>query len=355
MRIVFVLLLSASCAALRTQPLGPTAQKLIATTDDGWKISMVRYPAVGASKGLPVLLCHGISANDRNMDLDEQHSIARWIAAHGRDAYTMSLRGTGGSDHADPREGRAGDFTFDDYWQHDLPAAIHVVQQASGVEQLDYVGHSMGGMVLYAYLSQGGQGIHAAATVGSPTRLDLGTQSIGALLLVPALSSYPSRFFAGLLAPFQDLIDDHRLQRFFYNPLNTTPITWGRLMTYGTDDVSGGVAKQLLGLLKTGSFKSADGSIDFRHDMAGITQPILVVAGRLDRVAPVSAVKDGYRALGGPKAWLLISRAHGEQAEYNHMDLMIGERAGDEVWAPILSFFTLKGINGPVEHPEHSR
>ena len=66
---------------------------------------------------------------------------------------------------------------------------------------------------------------------------------------------------------------------------------------------------------------------------------MLVVAGRLDRVALCPAVYDAYRALGGPKEWLLISRANGAVAEYGHMDLVIGDRAPTEVWTPVLEFF----------------
>jgi hypothetical protein len=64
-----------------------------------------------------------------------------------------------------------------------------------------------------------------------------------------------------------------------------------------------------------------------------------VVAAKLDRVALTPGVKDGSRALGGPKAWLLITRAHGARGEYGHMDLVIGERAALEVWSKVLAFF----------------
>jgi poly(3-hydroxyalkanoate) synthetase len=73
--------------------------------------------------------------------------------------------------------------------------------------------------------------------------------------------------------------------------------------------------------------------------MAKITTPVIVVAGRLDRIAVAPSVKDGYRALGGPKEWLLITRANGSQGEYGHMDLVIGERASSEVWSKILTFW----------------
>ena len=54
---------------------------------------------------------------------------------------------------------------------------------------------------------------------------------------------------------------------------------------------------------------SKDQKLDFRADMQRIHTPILVVAGRLDRIGVVPAVKDGYRSLGGPKEWLLITRS----------------------------------------------
>ena len=172
---LMLLLALTSCAALRPVPLPKEAQAHRAKTDDGWEISLTRYKAVGEPKGLPVVLCHGISANGRNMDLDDQHSMARWFASQGREAWTISLRGTGESDTIDASKNRAGPIYFDDYWQHDLPAVVEYVKKVSGAGAIDYAGHSMGGMVLYAYLSQGGKGIHAAATLGTPTRLDWGT------------------------------------------------------------------------------------------------------------------------------------------------------------------------------------
>ena len=344
MRAAALGLLLAGCASLQVVPLPKEAEGHRARTDDGWTLSMTRYLAVGEAKGLPVLLVHGISANARNMDLDAQHSMARWFASQGREAWTLSLRGTGESDGVDAAAGRARPITFDDYWRSDLPAAIALVRQVSGAKAIDYAGHSMGGMVLYAYLAEGGQGIHAAATLGSPTRLDWGT-GLEVLLkkLAPKLvtqdMTIPSALGAHAAAPIQGLIDDGPFQRFFYNPQSTDLETWRRLMVYGTADVAGGTALQLIGLMETGRFVSADAQIDLKADMAKIRTPVLVVAGRLDRIAVAPAVKDGYRALGGPKEWQLITRANGAAGEYGHMDLVIGERAATEVWVKLVDFF----------------
>lgn len=356
MRTLLLLALLSSCAALRPVPLPKEAESHRAKTADGWEISLTRYKAIGPIKGLPVVLCHGISANERNMDLDEQHSMARWIASQGREAWTMSLRGTGTSDTIDTDKNRAGPIYFDDYWKHDLPAVVDYVKSVSGADAIDYAGHSMGGMVLYAYLSQGGQGIHAGATLGTPTRLDWGTgmegtlKTLGPLFVTPKWM-IPSGTGALLASPFQGIVDDGIFQRFFYNPQSTDLETWRRLMVYGTAPVAGGAALQLMELMTTGNFMSADGKIDLRADMAKITTPVIVIAGRLDRIAVAPAVKDGYRALGGPKEWHLITRANGAGGEYGHMDLVIGERASTEVWPKVLTFFDRATPQVPATEP----
>lgn len=329
MRALALLLLVTGC--VRLVPLPEHAEKHRPTTPDGSAISLVRYTPSGVPTGRPVLLCHGISANDRNMDLDETHSMARWFAAHGREAWTMSLRGTGASSNPP-------DNTFDDFWREDLPTAIARVREVSGFDTVDYVGHSMGGMIVYAYLAEGGAHLGAVATLGSPVNLDTGTLAGGFIGLVPSGLTIPSGFGAFLVAPLEGVIDDGPIERLFYNPKNTPPKTFGRLMSFGTANIAAGVVKQLA-KVGQGRFESADGTLDFRRDMARITTPVLVVAGRLDRVAPVPAVKDGFRALGGRKAWLMVSEAHGAKAEYGHMDLVVGERAPEEVWSRVLSWF----------------
>lgn len=329
-------------------PLPKHAELYRAKTKDGWEVALVRYPAVGQSMGRPVLTCHGIAANARNMDLDDQHSLARWLADHGREAWTMSLRATGDSDQPDDEKGRAAGYAFDAFWKEDLPAAIAEVRRVSGAESIDYIGHSMGGMVLYAYLATGGQGIHAAATLGTPTRLDWGAQLDTVLpkaaRLIPAGWQVPSALGAHLSVPVQGLVADGPFQTFFYDPDNTKLEVWKRLMAYGTADVSSGVADQLVSMIARGSFVSADG-VDLRAAMATIQTPIFVVAGRLDRVAITPAVKDGYRALKGKKQWLLVSKANGAGAEYGHMDLVVGEHAPRDVFTPVLKFFAAQEAN----------
>jgi poly(3-hydroxyalkanoate) synthetase len=77
--------------------------------------------------------------------------------------------------------------------------------------------------------------------------------------------------------------------------------------------------------------------------MARIRTPILVVAGKLDRLGTPAAVRDGFRALGGPKAWRLFGVETGTRADYGHMDLIVGDRAHEEVWPHVLEFLRRHG------------
>jgi poly(3-hydroxyalkanoate) synthetase len=345
--LIFCLVVSsvAACSGDALDPLPKEALHHRAKTSDGWEIALVQYKPKGKITGRPVLLCHGIAANDRNLDLDADHSLARWMASQGRETWTVALRGTGLSDGVDSGKGRKGGYNFDTLWREDLTAAIDFVRERSnegqGVESVDFVGHSLGGMLAYAYLSQGGKGINALSTLGSPTRLDWGARWAPFLdQLTRAMfngeSIIPVMLSARLSMPIQG--DENLVQRIFFNPKNVSSKTWRRLISIGISDFPGALAQQLLDMIKNGKFGSADGKVDYRADMSKIRIPTLVVAGKLDRVGVTPAVKDGFRALGGPKEWLLLSEANGILADYGHMDLVVGDRAASEVWPRVLEF-----------------
>jgi pimeloyl-ACP methyl ester carboxylesterase len=322
------------------QPLPPEAHLELVRTADGWELALVEYRAKPPAKGRPVLLLHGVAANSRNLDIDAEHSLARWLASQGRDAWTLSLRATGDSDFPDPAKGRRSDFTFETYWQQDLPAAIHRVRERTGADAIDFVGHSMGGMLLYAYLAEGGQGVANAVALASPTRLDWGVGFLPLLEAGTALlgDAVPVMASAHFTVDFHGSFRGEPVETLLYTHENTSDQTWKRLIGNGLADVRGTVARHLLAMIRSGKFDSTDGTLDYRKDMGRIRVPVLVVAGKADRLAVTPAVKDGYRALGGPKEWLLLGQEDGEQADYGHMDLVTGDRAPTEVWPRVLEF-----------------
>jgi pimeloyl-ACP methyl ester carboxylesterase len=343
-RLALIALVACGCASYR-EPLPKEAEVHHPRTPDGWELVMVRYAAQPEAKGRPVLLCHGINANGRNMDLDAKHSIARWFAAHGREAWTISMRRAGtyyGPDGGTtplpkPENG------FDELVDQDLTTAVAYVRKVTGAPLIDYVGHSLGGMVGYGYLGRGGEGIGAVAILGSPMRLDLGGPADMLVVNVAGMLNpnwwIPIKGASPMAIPMNDLIKDNLQELLLFNPENTSQETMKKLAMEGAEDVSVELLQQLAGMIKTGSLMSRDGTRDYRAALAGVTAPVLVVAGKRDRMANVPAVKAGYRALGGPKEWKLVGVENGAHADYAHMDLVLGDRADTEVWPAVLDFF----------------
>ena len=111
----------------------------------------------------------GCASNAYTLDASPRYSLARHLAARGRDAWIVESRGVGFSrpwarrrDWTDAETGAPrqhapawGDFDFDTYAREDLPAAAAYVSAVTGSEALDAVGHSMGGMLLAAMAASG--------------------------------------------------------------------------------------------------------------------------------------------------------------------------------------------------------
>ncbi|MBI5548777.1 MAG: alpha/beta fold hydrolase, partial [Deltaproteobacteria bacterium] len=272
MRRIMVLALAlpwwAGCALSRlyAEPLSPQGEIVTARTEDGWSIAMIRHRAEGSASGPPVLLCHGISANARNLDLDAEHSLARWLAAHGRETFAMSLRGVGDSDRPDPHAGRSFGYSMDTYAAEDLPAALARVRELTGAPQVDFVGHSMGGLVGYIYLARGGKGIGSAAFLGSPTRFVWGHSRQQDLaraggLLADSIEYLDVPALAHMTAPFHGKVPT-LFDVLLYNPDNVSPTLWRKFVATGVGSISGGVLRQFTLWMQTDKMLSADGTMD---------------------------------------------------------------------------------------------
>jgi alpha-beta hydrolase superfamily lysophospholipase len=77
----------------------------------------------------------------------------------------------------------------------------------------------------------------------------------------------------------------------------------------------------------------------YEQSMHHIQVPVLVVGGVADKVAPPNAVKAALPMLGAPDVrYREMGIAHGDRADYGHVDLFVGRNAPDEVY-PFLNDF----------------
>jgi pimeloyl-ACP methyl ester carboxylesterase len=143
----------------------PTAESVKITAADGAVLQGRRLR--GGS--VPIVLLHGLAASFHQFDLDAEGApaLAQFLARRGCDVWLINLRGAGrGGDASTIAPGRKS-WCADELILEDLPAiAAHV--RAAGVERPFLLGHSLGGMVITAYL--------AGAVKIAPANIDAGVR-----------------------------------------------------------------------------------------------------------------------------------------------------------------------------------
>lgn len=301
-------------------------------TDDGAAIALGRYHPRGERRyAEPVILCHGLGANRFHLDFDERYSMARYLARAGFETWVLELRGRG-------LAGDCGDFTFDDQAEHDARAAIRTVL-STGPKQVLWVGHSKGGLTLFAHLARNPQApVRAAVALGSPFTfavqpgLRLFIRRIEPLL---RLKSIPTRRITGIAffgAP------PGPMTRYMMLADNMDPDVVRKALANVPADIAGGVGRQFARWISTNAFTSYDGAFDYRTPLSEARMPFLLLAGSRDLLAPPMAVARAKEHLGGPVKLVIAGRAHGFAEDYGHADLVLGRRAPDEIF-PLLETF----------------
>lgn len=324
---------------------------LQARAADGHPLALAWFRAEGPRRRRePVVLCHGVSANRFNVDLDDEVSLARALAARGFEVFALELRGRGRSRRPGllghlPRHG------FDDYAALDVPAALEAVRARTGAERVHWVGHSMGGLVLYAHLAGApGAPVRSAVTVASPLRVELP----GWLRLALAVAArVPVPLVWGkvtfLVAPLVGWVAHPPLGLL----LNTKNMSRRRLRAAAAnlvDDISHGEVRHFARMAR-GRFGSEDGRTDYAAGLSAVSVPFLVIAGAGDRVARTAGVRAGFEALGpGPHAWRLFGRESGDAVDFGHGDLLLGDAAPRVVFPEIAAW-----LEAHDEAPDEAR
>ncbi len=171
-----------------------TPEEIPVDTPDGWRLVLTRYrprpqsfpqPLLGA----PLLLVHGYTQNRRAWNVGE---FVKNMLYFGADVYLLELRGHGKSGIEAQRrlarqEGRPlprdldYGWDLDSYLLDDLPAAVQAIKRASGQERIFYCGHSLGGILGYAYATLFDD-LMGLVTIGAPSdfsRMSLRLRALG--------------------------------------------------------------------------------------------------------------------------------------------------------------------------------
>jgi pimeloyl-ACP methyl ester carboxylesterase len=323
-------------------------QRYSAQTRDGWRLALYRYQPARGSHRTPVLLCHGMSSNRWDMDGPGRVSLARYLVRRGYGTWVVELRGAGRSMRPNWWNGKRYAWTFEDYVQHDAPAALRVVLRESSAPRVHWVGHSMGGMIAYALLmSPVHSKIASAVTLGSPTMsdvghpvLDFGVPYRGVLRVLP--NRLPLGTLARIGAPLASLLArllDRNIAQLGFYPGNADLPLLRTLMLTAIDDLPASLLREFARWYDTKAMSDRYALFDFTEHLERITAPILIIAGSRDELTPVRELERVYRRIASPgKAFRIIGREHGDAHDYSHADLILGLHAPDDVYPVILDW-----------------
>ncbi|XP_013661618.1 uncharacterized protein LOC106366549 isoform X2 [Brassica napus] len=246
------------------------------------------------------------------------------------------------------------DWDFDNYLEEDVPAAIEYVRAQCKPKdgKLLAIGHSMGGILLYAMLSrcafEGREPcLAAAATLASS--LDYTTSDSALKLLIPLadpaqalsvpvvplgallaaaypLSSRPPYVLSWLndLISATDMMHPEQLEKLVLNNFCTIP---AKLLI------------QLTTAFRAGGLRDRSGKFYYKDHLSRTSVPVLALAGDRDLICPPAAVEDTaklfpenlvtYKVLGEP-----------DGPHYAHYDLVGGRLAVEQVYPCITEFLS---------------
>lgn len=319
---------------------------------DDWRLALHRYQPTGPIRGLPVLLCHGLSSNRYMFDLPRASSLARFLKAHGRDVWVAELRGSGMSDCPGLRTSDVPySWHFEDHLLHDVPAIIDCVLERTSAPAVHWVGHSMGGLLILAHLARAAHSaVASAVAVGSPVDFtQVRNRSFSLLLslrwLIRRLSVFPMPFLGKIVAPIAHVMPNVLLG-LFYAP-NIGSAAARRVLAVASQTVTASSLWLDFGaFFDKGAFAPREGT-SYLDGLEDSTVPLFVAGGSKDIMAPPDAVKAACANGRDPELqqlWI-FGKNSGCAEDYGHVDLMVGPRAEAEVFPKILEWLEKRDEN----------
>jgi polyhydroxyalkanoate synthase len=338
-------------------------------TKDGWEISINRYNIRDGNAEnckAAVILCHGFNINNRFWDLDKRCSLARFLAKNGYDVWSPSLRGSGLSSKPifsrlrsivkfeledipqmlikTPFDITKFGWTIDDHIHEDVPAIIDFVKEKSGFDKVYWIGHSMGGIIMFGYLETETQSAVAGfIPIGSmmviPQPLSPHLKTIAnqkplltaSLLINTTVASQLRNLTLGTVK--------HPIEELLFEKENMYNDVMFRFFRSCIDDTSAGVIAQFSDSIRVGSIISSDRKYNYADNIRRINVPILIMGGSADGFVNKEALRAPYiRVSSKDKSIAIFSKENGYSADYGHCDLVIGKNSEEEVYPVILQW-----------------
>lgn len=242
---------------------------------------------------------------------------------------------------------------FDHHMKEDVPAAMEYIRTLCKPKdgKLLAIGHSMGGILLYAMLSQSGSegrdsGLASVITLASS--LDFTSSKSSLKLLLPLADpaqalNVPAIPLGALLAAAHPLMSRPPYVLSWLTSLVSAqkipPESLEKLVLNNFGTVPSKLLLQLTTAFQEGGLRDRNGTFFYKHQLHKSNVPVLAIAGDRDVVCPPEAVYETVKHFPGN---LVTYKVFGEPdgPHYGHYDLVGGPSAADQVH-PCLSKFLI--------------
>jgi len=327
------------------------------STADGWTLTVDRYladPGV-QRRSIPIVLAHGLSMNGVSWELSDRASIPRALASRGYDVWVAAYRGER-SATPPAASGQASRFQYglEDHAYQDVPAILSTVCDHTGAERINWVGHSMGGILIYLYASRFGcDRLHRVVTLSSPVRYG----KLGGPLrpLLPAVSRLlgwqrraPLRRHFIYLLPLALCLPWISSAMALHLP-HASVRERLTLFRGAVEDVSWQLLNWFMNRSQGKSVALFDAD---QQGLACMQAPLLVVASTGDRLAPAASVRPAYDLAGAhEKRWLLYGDEGEAGPAFGHSDLASSEAAVKWIIPEVLAWLEVAAPTGQSDLP----
>ena len=335
----------------------PTAMPTPATAG-GWA-SGITAPSEPDPGKLPVVLCHGLGLNGTFWTITDDHLPAQLDRA-GLRGLRLRHPGLGRERRRSGRLGRInqclradaflragrGSWNVDDLVRYDVPAILDYVERETGHDRVNWVGHSLGGMLMFPYLElspraradrqlrRHGEHDHPGRR---PHRRDmLARQPRPRAMLCAVVSTgrlgRPLMYFR-LPGPGPDRpVLLHRRERRPAGPSRGSTATRWRTPAPARCGSS-------TRTWSTATCSRPTARIDYSARLGEVTTPTLLIAGEADCISDVPSTELTFDALGSPdKTLMRFGKRHGHVADYGHCDLVWSRYAPAEIFPAVIDW-----------------
>ena len=237
------------------------------------------------------------------------------------------------------------DWTMDDEALYDVPAILEYVREQTGHARCNWVGHSLGGMLMFAFFERSPYADRVsnfvamgspACVAESPERDRMLRANRGLRVLLKAAEHRPDRPAA---------VDRQAAAARHDRPL----LLFGRerrgadrrplLRLHPGGPGAGGPEAARLATWRRATCSRPTGRSTTSSGSTDVDAPTLVVAGDGDILADLYSNWRTYEALGSAdKTFLRFGRAQGHVADYGHCDLVWSRHAPVEIFPEIIDW-----------------